>query len=82
MIDENKYLKHRTIRKKCHNENRRKNNNNTIIENEIVITPQQPKIYKINNYNVSTYENRAKVVIGPRNVGKTYYILKVLEKKR
>ena len=29
---------------------------------------------------VSTYENHARIIIGPRNVGKTYYILKVLEK--
>ena len=29
---------------------------------------------------VSTYENLAFVVIGPRNVGKTYYMLKILEK--
>ena len=43
------------------------NNNNTIIKNEI-------------NNSVSTFENRANVIIGPRNVGKTYYILKVLEK--
>ena len=72
-IDENIYLKHRTICNKCHNENRRKNNNNTITGNE------QPNIDKINN-NVSTFENHACVVIGPRNVGKTYYMLKVLEK--
>ena len=58
-IDENNYLKHRTICKKCYNENRRKNN--------------------INN-KVSTNENQANVVIGPRNVGKTYYMPKVLEK--
>ena len=79
-IDENNYLKHRTICKKCHNENRRKNNINTITENEIDTTPQQPKIDKINNSNVSTFENQVCVVIGPRNVGKTYYILKILEK--
>ena len=78
-IDENNYLKHRTICKKCHNENRRKKNNNTITENVIVTTPQ-PKIDKINNNNVSTFEDHACVVIGPRNVGKTYYMLKVLEK--
>ena len=71
MIDENIYLKHRTICKKCHNENRRKNNINTITENGQL---------KINNNNVSTFENYACVVIGPRNVGKTYYILKILEK--
>ena len=82
MIGENKHLKHRTICKKCHNENRRKNNNNTLTENEIDTTPQQPKIDKINNNNVSNFEKHACVVIGPRNVGKTYYMLKVLEKKR
>ena len=81
MIDENNYLKHRTICKKCHNENRRKNNNNAITENGIDTTPQQPKIDKIINKNVSTFENRANVIIGPRNVGKTYYMLKILEKK-
>ena len=80
MINENNYLKHRTICKKCHNENRRKNNNNTKNENDFVTTPQQPKVDKINNSNVSTYENHANVVIGPRNVGKTYYMLKVLKK--
>ena len=80
LIDENNYVKHRTICKKCHNENRRKNNNNTITENEIATKLQQPKIDKINNNKVSTYENHAYVVIGPRNVGKTYYMLKILEK--
>ena len=79
-IDENNYLKHRTICKKCYNENRRKNNINTITKNGIDITPQQPKIDKIINNNVSKFENRANVIIGPRNVGKTYYMLKVLEK--
>ena len=39
---------------------------------------EKPKIDKINN--VSTYENRANVIIGPRNVGKTFYMLKILEK--
>ena len=34
-----------------------------------------------NNPNLSTYENRANVVIGPGNVGKTFYMLKVIEKK-
>ena len=80
-MDENIYLKHRTICKKCHNENRRKNNIPTKTENEIDTTPQQAKIDKINNNNnVSTFENHACVVIGPWNVGKTYYILKILEK--
>ena len=42
-------------------------------------TIEKPKIDKLNN-NVSTYENHRHVVIGPGNVGKTYYMLKVLEK--
>ena len=77
--DENNYLKHRTICKKCHNENRRKNNNNTKTEKEIVTKPQQPKINKSNN-NVSTNDNHACVIVARRNVGKTYYMLKMLEK--
>ena len=77
MIDENSYLKHKTVCKSCYNKNRRKN---TSIEKKIDTTTQQPKIDKINNNNVSTYENHACVVIGPRNVGKTYYMLKVLQR--
>ena len=59
--------------------NRRKNNKNKLVQN------QQSKVVKINNNNdnnpnVSTYEKHAYDVIGPRNVGKTYYFLKILEK--
>ena len=74
MIDENNYLKHRTICKKCYNENRRKNNN--------TLTPNIENVNNNNNNNdiVSTYENHRHVIIGPSNVGKTYYMLKVLEK--
>ena len=71
-IDENNYLKDRTICKKCYNENRRKNNNTL-----------PPNIENVNNNNndiVSTYENHRHVIIGPSNVGKNYYMLKVLEK--
>ena len=66
MIDINNYKKDRTVYKSCYNINKRKNNINN----------------KENNPNLSTYENRANVVIGPLNVGKTYYMLKVLEKNR
>ena len=82
MIDENNYLKHRTICKKCHNENRRKNNNTLPPNIENVNNKKKLKINS-NNKNddiVSTYENHRHVVIGPSNVGKTYYMLKVLEK--
>ena len=40
---------------------------------------EEPKIDNVNN-NVSTYENHRHVLIGPSNVGKTYYMLKILEK--
>ena len=73
-IDENNYLKHRTNCKKSYNENRRKNNN--------TLTPNIENVKNNNNNNdiVSTYENHRHVIIGPSNVGKTYYMLKVLEK--
>ena len=76
-IVENNYLKKRTVCKSCYNKNRRKNNNNNLIYN------QQPKINSNNdnNPNISTYENHTYIVIGPRNVSKTYYMLKVLQKK-
>ena len=48
---------------------------------------EQPKIENVNynksnvdNLSVSKYENHANVVIDPKNVGKTYYMLKILEK--
>ena len=82
VIDENNYLKHRTICKKSHNENRRKNNNTLPPNIENVNNKKKLKINSNNNNNdiVSTYENHRHVVIGPSNVGKTYYMLKVLEK--
>ena len=74
-INENFYMKDWTVCKSCYNKNRRKNNNNTIIQN------QQPKTDKINTkITVPTYENHAYVVIGRRNLGKTFYMLKVPEK--
>ena len=78
-IDENNYLKHKTVCKSCYNKNRRKN---IKIEKEIHTTPQQHKIDNVINKNdiVSKIENHRHVVIGPSNVGKTYYMLKVLEK--
>ena len=40
---------------------------------------EKPKIDNVNN-DVSTYENHRHVIIGPSNVGKTYYMPKILEK--
>ena len=44
--------------------------------NNKIILPEQPK----HNNEVSTFESQANVIIGPGNVGKTFYMLKVLEK--
>ena len=42
---------------------------------------EKPKIDNVNNkITVPNFENHAYVVIGPRNIGKTYYMLKVLKK--
>ena len=79
MIDINNYKKDRTVCKSCYNINKRKNNIKTLTQNKNNTSYQEPNIENVNN-NLSTYENRANVVIGPRNVGKTYYMLKVLEK--
>ena len=77
-IDENNCLKDRTVCKSCYNKNRRKNNNNIIIRN------QQPSVENFENFDnnpsVLAYENHRKVIIGPSNVGKTFYTLKILEK--
>ena len=76
--DENNFSKDRTACKNCYNKNRRKNNNNTLIQY------QQQKVYSninnVNNPNVSAYRIHAYVVIGPRNVSKTDYMLRMLEK--
>ena len=73
MIDINNYKKDRTVCKTCYNKNKRKNNIKTLPPNKNINN-------KDNNTNVSTYENHRHVVIGPSNVGKTYYMLKILEK--
>ena len=75
----NNYKKDRTVCKNCYNISRRKNNINTLPPNKNNTSYQQLNIENVNN-DASTYENHRHVVIGPSNVGKTYYMLKVLEK--
>ena len=73
LIDIYNYKKDRTVCISCYNKNKRKN----------YITILTPNIENVNNNNngiVSTYANRANVVISPRNVGKTFYMFNVLEK--
>ena len=69
------------ISKICYNINRKKYNNiekpkNDNVNNKIILPEKQ----KHNNNNVSTFENHAYVVIEPRDVGKTFYMLEVLQK--
>ena len=77
-IDEDNCKKDRNVCKNCYNKNRKKYNSN---EKKRKFDNSVNKI-KIDNGNniVSKFENHAYVVIGPRNVGKTFYMLKVLEK--
>ena len=73
IIDINNCKKDRTVCKCCYNKNKRKNS-------KIISTPNIENVNNSNNSIVSTYENRANVIIGARSVGKTFYMLKVLEK--
>ena len=80
-IDGDNCKKDRKMCKNCYNINRKKYKNNEkkrkTDDSENYI--EKPKIDNFNN-NVSTYENHRHVVIGPSNVGKTFYRLKILEK--
>ena len=79
MTDINNYKKDRTVCKTCYNKNKRKNNNIILTPNNLKTTPNRT-VNNNNNDIVSTYENHRHVIIGPSNVGKTYYMLKILEK--
>ena len=82
-IDEYNCKKDRNICKICYNINRKKYNNKEKNRkyDDSVNNLEKPKIGNGNNkINDLTNENHACVIIGPRNVGKTYYMLKVLEK--
>ena len=80
-IDEDNCKKDRNICKNCYNINRK---NYTINEtkrktDDSVKNVEKTKSNNVNN-NVSIYENHRHVIIGPSNVGKTFYMLKILEK--
>ena len=93
-IDEDKCKKSRNICKNCYNKNREKYNKKEkkrrvdVSVNNI----EKPQIDNVNNkFNIPqkqkhnknpndlTLENHRHVVIGPSNVSKTYYMLKILE---
>ena len=84
-IDEANCKKDRIICKNCYNINRKKYNNKEKKRkfDDSANKIEKPKIDNVNNTNndiVSTYKNHRHIVIGPSNVGKTYYMLKILEK--
>ena len=86
-IDKSNYLKDRSVCKNCYNKNRRKNHQPESGDkkkrkyDDSVNNIEKSKIGIVNiKINVPKYENHCHVVIGPSNVGKTYYMLKILEK--
>ena len=83
-IDVGNCKKDRNICKNCYNMNRKKYKNKEKKKkfDDSLNKIEKPKIDNVNNKNniVSKYENHRHVVIGFSNVGKTYYMLKVLEK--
>ena len=68
-LDINNYKKDRTVCRDCYNKKKRKNN---LIQNEITISHQQPKIENNNN-------NRTLLVV-PSFSSKTYLMLKILSR--
>ena len=77
-IDECNREKDRNICKICYNINRKKYNNK---EKKRKTDDSVNKIDNVNSkINDLTLENHRHVIIGPSNVGKTYYMLKVLQK--
>ena len=76
-IDEDNCKKDRNICKNCYNINRKKYNNK---EKKRKVDNSVDNVNNPNNNIVSKFENHRHVIIGPSNVGKTYYMLKILEK--
>ena len=67
-LDINNYKKDRTVCKDCYNKKKRKNN---LVQNELTISHQQPKIENGNNNN-----NNRTLLVGPSFSGKAYLMLK------
>ena len=77
-LNENNYLKDRTVSKSFTLKIKKNKKNNTPIQS------QQPKTDKNNdndyNHSISAYENHRNVIIRPSYTGKIYYMLKIIEK--
>ena len=92
MIDIDNYKKDRTVCKTCYNKNKRKNNIDTNVNKNVSdfenvnkrvsdfenVNKKVSDFENVNNI-VPKFENQRHIIIGPSNVGKTYYMLKVLE---
>ena len=79
-IDEYNCKKDRNICKICYNINRKKYNNKEKKKKYDNSVNKIDNVKNTNNDIVSKFENHRHVIIGPSNIGKTYYMLKVLEK--
>ena len=82
-IDTINYKKGKSVCKTCYNKNKNERKN-TLPPNTNIVPDQQPKLNNVSNKDsnliVSAHENHAYVVVGARNVGKIYYMLKKLKK--
>ena len=76
-IDENNYLKDRTVCKTCYNKNRRKTNNNTKIQNQQPKSDNKKKRKVVNSVN-----NNRTLIISFSNCGKTYLTNHILFQKQ
>ena len=68
-LDINNYKRDRTVCRDCYNKKKRKNN---LIQTEITISQQQPKIENNNN--------KRTLLVGPSFSGKTYLMLKIFSR--
>ena len=67
-LDINNYRKDRTVCRDCYNKKKK----NNLIQSEITISHQQPKI--------ETNNNNRTLLVGPSFSGKTYLMLKILSR--
>ena len=93
-INENNYMKDRTVCKSCYNKNRRKNNNKTFIQNQQPKSDDKKKrkvVNSVNNTNdikkktkvvASVNHNNRTLIIGFSNCGKIYQKNHILFQKQ
>ena len=78
--DEDNYKTDEKIFKNCYNKKKRKNKN-IISEKDLKDPSGSNEQIKDNNPSALAFENYRHVFIGPSNVGKSCYMLEILEKK-